>query len=211
VCGLTLGLLCTITFGAMAALATVALAAGLLARRLRVEQRRRAYICLAVGAAIWLAAMVVLHLLCDRKLPLIFTQAMAAHRHLTWAGFHRRYAVWVVLNLVEFACFLGLPTLVAVFAGVGRTARRGLSAMGRADLIGLAGLLVLLVLNLSGGVRGEVGRVWMFMMPPLVLVAGAWLSAAPHRKRELALLTAALTLGQLLLLGWALTPIVRPY
>jgi hypothetical protein len=77
--------------------------------------------------------------------------------------------------------------------------------------LNLAGLASLIVLDLSGSVRGEVGRVWLLMMPPLVLWAGHWLCSAAPDKRVLAALTAGLTLAQLVLLGATLTPVVMPF
>jgi hypothetical protein len=210
-CGLALGLLCAITFGAMAALVTVAALTVLLIRRLSPGQRGRAWVCGGVGLAVWLAAMVTLHLLCGGQLPLIFRQAMAAHRALTWEGFGRSYTTWVGLNLVEFACFLGFPGLVMLLMGVGRALQGKLRGLGDAELVGLVGFCVLLLLDLSGSVRGEVARVWMFLMPPLMLWAGYRLRQMLRERRSSAVVTLSLCLVQLLLLGFALTPVVLPY
>jgi hypothetical protein len=210
-CGLTLGVMCAITFGATAAVLTVLGVAALLAFRLPPAQRGRAWACIAAGAGVWVAAIAALDLLCEGRLPLIFTQAMAAHRSLTFGGFRRHYSTWVWLNLVEFACFLGLPVLAALAAGVGSLARRRGRGMSEAELVGLVGLGVLLALNLSGSVRGEVGRVWMFLMPPLILWAGHWLRTTPSARRTVTAVTVVLALAQVILLGLTLTPVTLPF
>lgn len=207
-CGLTLGLMSSVTFGVTAALATIAAVAGVLVFRLAPAERPRAWKAIAGGALVWLACVLVLHVLCDGKLHVIFAQAMAAHRKLTWEGMARGYITWVGLNVVEFAVFLGLPALVAVAAQAIRGGWRGRPAP---ELIGLVGVLVLLALNASGSVRGEVGRVWLFLMPPLIVWAGHWVRRRLRDAPAVAVTTLALSLVQVLLLGWLLTPVVLPY
>lgn len=209
--GLVLGLLCTITFGATAALVTVGALSLLLIGRLPKTQRRRAGVCAAVGLGVWLAAILTLHLLCGGQLPLIFRQAMDAHRALTWEGFGRSYSTWIGLNVVEFVCFLGFPGFVALGLATGGAVRRRLRGLGDAELIGLVGVCVLLALDLSGSVRGEVARVWMFLMPPLILWAGHRLRRMLTERRSEAILAVVLSLVQALLLGVTLTPVVLPY
>ncbi len=208
VAGLVIGAGFLVSFGAMAA----GLLTGSLAVLCALRGGRR-HAWLSVAAFTGGVALVILvgHVACGMKLHVILRQGMAAHREFTWVGFRRDYPTWLVLNVVEFACFLGLPLCIAVI-GAGREAvRRGWRGLSQADLVGLAGVLVLLLLNLSGSVRGEVGRVWLFMMPPLVLWAGHWLSSAAPGKRALVLVTAVLTVLQLALLGPALTPVVMPF
>jgi hypothetical protein len=85
----------------------------------------------------------------------------------------RDYAAWLVFDPLDLAVFIGLPVAVSlVFAAV-RSARRVLArARLRPDeafrLAALAGLLALLV---SGQTRGEVGRIWIPLMPVLLVAA----------------------------------------
>jgi hypothetical protein len=58
-------------------------------------------------------------------------------------------------------------------------------------------LIVVAALDLSGTVRGEVGRIWLFLMWPLALAAGEWLSRAERY-------AAALTLVVMMQLAQAL-------
>lgn len=209
-CGLTLGLLCTITFGALAALVLVLGVAAAFIRRLPPSLRHRGWMCVAVGAVGAMIVLGTLHVVCDGKLHVIFAQAMAIHRELTWEKFGRSYHTWVGLNLVEFACFLGLPTTIAVIRAAGLSIKR-LAMTTETELIGLVALSVLLILDISGSVRAEVGRLWMFLMPPLVLVAGDWLRRALIQQPTSALVMVALAAGQVIIMGIRLTPVVLPF
>jgi len=66
-------------------------------------------------------------------------------------------------------------------------------------LWGFWGLLALL--DLSGSVRGEVGRIWIFLMPLAALFAAAALAAWPTRASRWAAGLAALELALLLSLA----------
>jgi hypothetical protein len=211
VAGLLVGLGSLVSFGAAVAAGVVGLLVLMWGLREGRDKAKSAWLALAVFGLGTAAVLLAGHIACGMKLHVIFRQGMAAHREFTWIGFRRAYSTWLVLNVVEFACFLGLPVCVAVLGGAWEAARRGWRGLSRADLVGLAGVTALIMLNLSGSVRGEVGRVWLFMMPLLVLWAGHWLSAAAPGRRALVFLTAALTLVQLVFLGVALTPVVMPF
>ncbi|MFI5007531.1 MAG: hypothetical protein ACHQKZ_08820, partial [Solirubrobacterales bacterium] len=85
----------------------------------------------------------------------------------------RSYALWLGFNLLDLAVFLGVPV-----AGLGLDqAARALRALigGRAgamERFTAAITIGLGALWLSGTTRGEVGRIWLPLMP-LLLVA-AW-------------------------------------
>jgi hypothetical protein len=110
-----------------------------------------------------------------------FRIAIAAHRGM--AVLTRSYSTWVGFNLYDFTLLLGPAVAglaVLALGGVGRGGRGfrgGRSGQGRFSrsfrwgLWGFWGLLLLL--DLSGSVRGEVGRIWLFLMPLAGLFAGA--------------------------------------
>jgi hypothetical protein len=85
----------------------------------------------------------------------------------------RDYGVWLVFDPLDLAVFLGLPVAVSlVFAAV-RSARR-LAARVRLqpdEAFRLAALAALLALLVSGQTRGEVGRIWIPIMPVLLVAA----------------------------------------
>ncbi len=80
--------------------------------------------------------------------------------------FHRSYGAWVIVNLIELAVAVGLPVTAWAIAAMARPKRI-------VPVVGWATLAVLLLLDLSGRNLSEVARLWLPLMPPLVLSAGA--------------------------------------
>ena len=86
------------------------------------------------------------------------------------------------LDVAEFALWCGPALAVLAVAGVGRcvrpadTGRRGVDAVGR----GL--LAIVLVLAVCGHTAGEVGRLWLFLVP-FVAVIGAHAIAQEGSRR----------------------------
>lgn len=119
----------------------------------------------------------------------------AADRVQTLHG--RRYSTWVVWNLWDFTLFLGPPLTVAWLLRARDEVRewrrgRGLDPAGRITgaplregklevpfaltLVAVVGLL-----DVSGRILGETGRIWMFLMP---MAVGA--AAVSYGRRTLA-------------------------
>ncbi|MCP5044665.1 MAG: hypothetical protein GY944_26860, partial [bacterium] len=69
------------------------------------------------------------------------------------------------------------------------------------DLLATGVVLVILVLSVSGRTKGEVARLWIFLVPMLTLVATVWVQRALGSKWARPALV-LLVLGQL---GWAIT------
>ncbi len=97
--------------------------------------------------------------------------ALELHRALFTVP--RGYTLWLAFNPLDFALFVGLPVAVAGLWAVGRALLR-VARKTRIDRydrfrLGLAtGVLLLLLLGVT---RGEVGRLWIPLMP-FVLLAG---------------------------------------
>jgi hypothetical protein len=83
--------------------------------------------------------------------------ALAIHRETYTAP--RSYALWLIFDLLDLAIFLGPPVAALLVVRVAR------SPMARALALALA------VLVLSGATRGEVGRIWIPLMPLLLVAA----------------------------------------
>ena len=81
--------------------------------------------------------------------------------------YRQSYAAWTMVNLLEFAVALGLPLLI-FFAG-------RVAIVRRPDALLCAWLAILAFLDLAGTNRGEVCRLWLFMMPIGALLAVEWL------------------------------------
>lgn len=115
----------------------------------------------------WVAVGVVL-----AHLPLVaigyapvadFAASIRAQRHIMAS---RSYAPWVLMNAWDIVIFAG-PALVAL----------ALSSGGRTKGLGLGLGATVALLLLGGATRGEVGRIWCFLMPPMGVCAGAALVA----------------------------------
>jgi len=178
-----------------------------------------------VGAVAWwtLAALV-------GHFPPLETirQGLAAHARVTTMEFPRTYSIWVWLNWVDWAIFLGLPlsvwwmrSLWAALTSAGCRVSRDENPESTPLVtrhsslcpawLNLALIGTLLLLDLSGQVRAEVGRIWLFLMPLAVV-------GLVHRLREQEVwlaprLAVGLTLqfGQVCLMALTMTPLVLPY
>jgi len=165
--GLAAGLALFVSYGSAVFLAIAGLAALAGAAGDRGGWRRAAVAALtaAVVAGGLIAATAALG-----HQPLAAARTALAIHHQAYTA-ARSYAVWLFFNPLDFALFLGMPVAALALA-------RGLEA-GRATLRGdalaadrfTAALAVGLgLLWLSGTTRGEVGRIWIPLMP-VVLVA----------------------------------------
>lgn len=132
----------------------------------------------------------------------IVREGLGAHRQVTLTHFRRTYWIWLGLNGVDVALFVGLPLFLAWLAALWRSRKtpqgQPLAAWGWA-LLG-----TLLLIDLAGVVRAEVGRIWMFLYPPLVAHWAAdqesgWKSTFLWQGCQLALM-----------LLW-MPPLVRPF
>lgn len=137
-----------------------------------------------------------------------------AHRGVI-QEFGRVYSTWIWMNLLEYAVFLGPPLLILAIAALPAAHRAG----RRAALYAAAVLGTLLLVDLSGTVRAEVGRIWVFFMPLMaVLAAGACVAEQPgtqdaeRRLRQSLLGWTVLTqVAALIVLAITVHPSVRPF
>ena len=87
----------------------------------------------------------------------------------------RSYALWVVHNVWDLAVFLSIPITFLGIVNLARALRdsadRRLRPLPRAARFTLALAVLLLVLDVTGLVKGETGRSWMPLMPLLLLGA----------------------------------------
>ncbi|GAB4574840.1 MAG: hypothetical protein Kow0077_23410 [Anaerolineae bacterium] len=84
-------------------------------------------------------------------------------------GLYLAYFPWVWLHLQEWMLFTGLPLSFLWLAAVLR--RPGIPAEQRGWFVGLALLITILVVDLSGTARAETGRVWLIYSPFVVIAA----------------------------------------
>lgn len=160
---------------------------------------------LLVGVGLWYAPGV--------DALTVMSAGLGTHSELTGIASFRSYGIWVWLNFVEFGVFLGLPLAVLAAASAPRIIRtlRRTSSRALVAYLGAAALLTLLLLDITGTVRGETGRIWLFFGPWLAAAAAPALMDEAGTRWRLLALTIALTALQLLLMAETMQPIMRPY
>jgi hypothetical protein len=159
---------------------------------------RQAVVFAAGCASVWLLYGLVYRV---NPLSVISTGSRLAFESTTG---NRTYAVWLLGNPIDFLVFLGFPIAILLIYNLARRAPFPRSLLPIA--IATAGTLVLLWL--SGIVRGEVGRLWMYFGPLLVLIAVGWsegdnsllITRHPSRSTFYALILALLA-AQLLIMN----------
>lgn len=93
----------------------------------------------------------------------------------------RDRVVWMYMNIYEFALFMGPAVVALSVAGLGRVLYRSRGGLLQTLAAGLVGGFVYLAL--SGATRGEVGRIWLFLMPLFAVFAGIMPLQIPARHR----------------------------
>jgi hypothetical protein len=157
-CGMVLGVGMQFTLAFLAVGLAVAL---VLATAPQKSVRDRATLILATGAgflgltlAVWAAT---------RANPFVIWWWNQKNHARFYVEFPRSYRAWLAANPVELVIGLGLPAAVWSFLGLaGKDAPR----------VSVAAVVVLAVLTLSGKNLSEVARLWLPMMPALLVAAG---------------------------------------
>jgi hypothetical protein len=143
-----------------------------------VTARQRPSLRWVVKAALaWLAGLatvwIALYALYQVDPFALWRTAMGIH-----LGLDRSYFTWLFFHPYDFFVFLGIPIAVLWFARTGAALRDLRPRRNPIDLLALTFLIGLTALILSGTSRGEVARVWAFLIPLPLLIA---LSRFPPR------------------------------
>jgi hypothetical protein len=122
------------------------------------------------------------------------------------------YAPWVFANLGEMAVSIGIPASTFLIARIGREIYR-LKEWRAADAVFLAWTTVVTLLAVSGVNRGEVSRLWLFLMPLAAALSSEQMVDSRKGVRTLVVAGAlilqmanSLVLGRELLLVWHRLP-----
>lgn len=120
----------------------------------------------------------------------------------------RSYWKWVWVNVIEFAASTGVvPIVLAVADAIGlgdsgenrqladgRSGESATASRGRTRTLIWAWWLALIALDLSGKNRGEIARLWIFLMPFALLSAARLVERWPIRGRLLGVLVLTLAI-----------------
>jgi hypothetical protein len=167
-----------VSLSSFAALAAWAIALGLLFARMSPQERpdknrsRLILACAVAGALLALAIPVALGM----NWPAVVRECLEGAYRVQVLIFGRRFSTWVRWNLADFTLFLGPPLALA-------------SAVLIRTPFALALFSSLTILDLSGSILGETGRIWMFLMPLAVLAAAT--SSSFSSRRTLLVLAAS--------------------
>jgi hypothetical protein len=132
---------------------------------LRLSHSLRLAITYALGcASIWLLYWLFYGV---NPLSVISTGSRLAFESTTGA---RSYGFWLLGNPIDFAVFLGFPIAILLLYNLIKRVPFPKSLLP----IAVATFGTLISLWLSGMVRGEVGRLWMYFGPLVVLIAIGW-------------------------------------
>ncbi len=151
-------------------LAVLAVAVAITAwRQASLDQRRAIGGGLAVCLATFVTAYAALYAWSGYNVLSALLASLTAHQQIL-ASWGRSYWVWVPMNLYDLLLFMG-PALATVAVA---TTCQGLSSHRWPHLAHsfVWGLIVIVgLLLISGSTRGEVGRIWVFLMPLVALPA----------------------------------------
>lgn len=117
----------------------------------------------------------------------------------------RSYGVWLWGNVYDTAVFAGLPAFLLGLTAVLRTRRTADKWPVTALWLGF--WLAFLLIDLSGTIRGEVGRIWLMLAPFPALLAAVW---AANRRVALGIVTATAVLVVAIGARWQTTLIEWP-
>ncbi len=165
----------------------------------------------------FLAFYVALFLLFRFNPVATFRAALAAHHEESVQAMTRSYGKWLVANLFDFFYFVGVP-VVALFAAWLAAPQAKLHAeavSARWQFIAFVAFgATLFLLDLSGLVRGEVARIWMYLAVFPVAFAAARLRQEdePQWSQLAWIIVCCLQLLQTALMQYAVgTGFLRPW
>jgi hypothetical protein len=169
--GVMMALTSFVSFGALA-IGAIAVIALFFAKRESIVKE------VGIFATGFVATWLLLMLIFPMQPLAIFLNAMQAHRFATVES--RSRGAWLWMNIVSYAVFCGWPLFLAAIGGGFGFCRDALQKrlskpFNIPVVIGVAALLTMLLLTLSGSAKGEVERLWLFLTPSLATVAAAYL------------------------------------
>jgi hypothetical protein len=128
-----------------------------------IDWRMRGLLLLATGLGF--LVVVIVGWMAAGANPLVIGLWNLRHHARFYDEYPRTYRLWLSANPIELAVAMGLPSAVWCVLGV--------LSPRKVPVTFWAALLVLALVNLTGRNMGEVARLWMFFIPPLLVAAGS--------------------------------------
>ncbi len=89
----------------------------------------------------------------------------------------RKYSTWIVYNIYDFYIFSGIPVLVLFFIYLCNSCKQLFKKkILRVDLLFLSFILMVVLLDVSGSVRGEAARIWIPFYSFLVIIISKFIT-----------------------------------
>jgi hypothetical protein len=143
-----------------------------MAKRRRAETKRQIWV--VFGMLVGILSVAALFRVQYGYDPLLrFESAIAFHRMVKlYEPGLGQVVLAIVQNNAEFAFWVGVPIILMAFSRSLRAAVRLVRGRSKdLDVLALGFIATFVGLNVFGQTRGEVGRLWLFMVPVLVLLA----------------------------------------
>lgn len=125
-------------------------------------------------ASIWISYALIYHV---NPIDVSSTGSRLAFESTTG---NRAYLLWLLWNPIDFITFLGLPIVVLLLLNLKKILKPARSLV---PLV-VATFATFILLDLTGFVRGEVGRLWIYFGPLMLLIAGSLLQEARSEGQE---------------------------
>ncbi len=195
---LALGLFCSLGFALVVGWIAIWFCLGLFNKRIRGMIARTLLVGLfaLIGFSVF---YLILFIAFDYRPLAVARAALSAHRAMAATEGVRTYWKWVLMNPVECLIFTGLPLSVAALWSWRALLQ---SEHTRLRIFICSWLALAFLLDLSGIVRGEVGRIWLFLMWPAALTASACLHTDEKRLRLMPLLLLLQVIQAIMMKGY---------
>jgi hypothetical protein len=109
----------------------------------------------------------------------------------------RSYSASLWNNLLDFFVFCGIPVVLLWIGHIRQIISRNYRTIAMAFLA--AFLITVFLVDITGRVRGETARMWMFLTPPILAGAGVMLAEVWRKSRPLVFWFLCLQLAQLVI------------
>jgi hypothetical protein len=190
--GIWLGVGLFFNMGLIVAFALCGLFALFMGCTLRCSIRR-----ILPGAILFICGALLVPLLLYIILGYNLWAVFLASNHLRNSLYYgaRSYSASLWSNLLNFFLFCGLPVVLLWIWHIREIASKNYRTIAIAFLA--AFIITLLLVDVTGRVRGETARMWMFLTPPVLIGASVMLANVWRKSRPVAIYLIGLQLAQL--------------